>query len=1021
MTRRSDSAPSTLTTERLQALVEVGRILAGSTSALATSVPLLAVAARLGGWPAGTAWAVEDGMVVLLGTWTDPTSGVDAGAYQAETRRLDLSIVSAELLPLIGDDPAPVAMKCGEVTPAWAEPGAGVGLDVAVALPVVGRGVLRGVAVFAGTGSTALDTELVLALEALGQQVGAYLERAAAERLDRTLQLRLKTLVNSRRMAVLLEDERRHVTLVNEDYLTLFEISASPDQLVGKDFSASADLSRHLFEDPEGFVARVDRLVADGVPVAAERIRMADGRIVERDFLPVIGTEGPRGHIWVYRDVSSRLAAAEALNQSNQELAKALDRAQELAEIAEQASAAKSAFLASMSHEIRTPMNGVLGMNTLLLSTELTPEQRELAEGVQQSAESLLGIIDQILDLSKVEAGHMELEDVDFDLHAVITAATTIVRPVAERKRLPLRVKLEAGLPMAVRGDPLRLRQILINLLGNAVKFTESGAVVLRAVLLDDPDQATYLVQFEVVDNGVGIAPADAARLFQPFTQADSSTARRYGGTGLGLTISRQLIELMGGTIEVVSALGEGSNFIFSVRLQRGNPGTLESHLIADYGDERRRLLEGRRILLVDDHPVNRGVAEAALRRFGAVVDTAWDGLGALEMFAPRRYDVIVLDVRMPNMDGYDAAREIRRLEDEALAPRVPILALTADAMPEDRDRALAAGMDEHLGKPFRVADLGDTVAELIERSASARFDSREPELDAAAQVGPSSASGAGDGGRDGGERPRILVVDDNETNRKVALVHLARHPVSATAVVDGMAALGRLATEPFDLVLLDGMMPGLDGAAVAREIRRREGAAGLAPIPVVGITASILPEDRRRMLEAGMDDQIAKPLRPDELASVLERWLPRTAVRRTVVIAPPEDPEQTEDDHEAPVVDMEAFARLSDLGDVQFVERIVRLFLADAAERVAQVDDGFEMGDALKVRTALHAIEGICGNVGAMALDVRARQIHEDIRRREDRGEEPLDRNSGPSDLEPLLDATRIRLQERLAAAQRR
>jgi CheY-like chemotaxis protein/HPt (histidine-containing phosphotransfer) domain-containing protein len=235
------------------------------------------------------------------------------------------------------------------------------------------------------------------------------------------------------------------------------------------------------------------------------------------------------------------------------------------------------------------------------------------------------------------------------------------------------------------------------------------------------------------------------------------------------------------------------------------------------------------------------------------------------------------------------------------------------------------------------------------------------------------------------------------------------------------VAALARLAMEPFDLVLLDGMMPGLDGPAVTREIRRREEAGSLPRIPIVGVTASILPEDRRRMLEAGMDDQIAKPLRPDELASVIERWLPRTARRRTLVIAPPIEQGQADDDHEAPVVDTEAFARLSDLGDVQFVERIVRLFLADAAERVAQVDDGFEMGDALKVRTALHAIEGICGNVGAMALDVRARQIHEDIRRREDRGEEPLDRNAGPSDLEALLDATRFRLQERLAATQRR
>jgi len=370
----------------------------------------------------------------------------------------------------------------------------------------------------------------------------------------------------------------------------------------------------------------------------------------------------------------------------------------------------------------------------------------------------------------------------------------------------------------------------------------------------------------------------------------------------------------------------------------------------------------------------------------------------------------------MPRMDGYDAAREMRRLEDEAMAPRTPILALTADAMAEDQDRALVAGMDEHLGKPFRVAELGATVAELIRGDAElggpdAAGAAAETAAVAAAPAAPILATG----------RRRVLVVDDNEINRRVALVHLARHDVDTVVAADGPSALGRLAAEPFDLVLLDGMMPVMDGPATAREIRRRELAATLPPIPIVALTASVLPEDRRRMIEAGMDDHVGKPMQPDDVRRVLARWLPRGGSTRTVTI--PSVPEAlTSREPVAPstrILDLETFARLSDLGDVSFLDRIVRLFLADAAERVAQVDEGLDTGDLVRLRSALRALDGICGNVGATALGVRTRELQDMIGRREDRGEEPgeepLARTFGPSRLEPLLEATRAKLTERL------
>jgi signal transduction histidine kinase/CheY-like chemotaxis protein/HPt (histidine-containing phosphotransfer) domain-containing protein len=1030
---------------RLRALTALIARLSSERSDDEAVAAALEACGAAGDWAALAAWVIDaDGNAVCLDTWTGAAPELetfgDAGRFARLAAHEGLPAAVLVAGGPVWHDAATVAGM-----PQGGLPLVALGLESALGIPVPGaHGPVAVVTCHARPAATPDDGAAAL-VATVAHLLGAHLDRAAAERTERLLASQLEALVTSPRMAILMEDEYRRITLTNREFCALFDIPAPPEALIGADSRETATQARQLFADPEGFAEGTIGAVAGGRPIQGEELVMRDGRVIERDYLPIVAGH-TAGHLWVYRDVTSRTMATGTLRDSSDDMGVALDRARELADLAEHASAAKSAFLAAMSHEIRTPMNGVLGMNTLLLSTELSPEQRELAEGVQTSAESLLVIIDQILDLSKIESGRLELEDVDFDLPAVISAAATVLRPVAQRKQLALRVRLDPTLPSAVRGDPLRLRQILMNLLGNAVKFTERGSVMLRAAPWYT-DAETLGVQFEVVDTGVGIAPEHVQRLFQPFTQAESSTTRRYGGTGLGLTISRQLIDLMGGTIDVVSSPGEGSRFTFTVLLRPGDREALEvdTEGLDGIDESSAGLLAGRRILLVDDHPVNRGVAEAALHRFGAEVDIAWDGVEALARFEPGRYDAIVLDVRMPKMDGYDAAREMRRLEDEALAPRTPILALTADAMAEDRDRALAAGMDEHLGKPFRVAVLGHMLVELIaeaedlRRAPSARLAVAASSTDiadevaAAVRTGPTSASGVVDpAGRRPGAGvgvtgpaawPRVLIVDDNATNRRIAEIHLGRLPVESVPAADGYAALDHLAEEPFDLVLLDGMMPGLDGPATAREIRRRESAAGLPAIAIVALTASTLPEDRDRMLDAGMDDHLAKPVRLDDLSRMLERWLPASTPRRTFAIPAGAAADRRPDARGVAesVVDPAVFARLSDLGDTTFVDRIVRLFLADAAERVDQVDDAIEAGDLLRMRIALHALEGICGNVGAAALDRRARELHDLIRRREDVGEDPLSRPFGASGLDELLEGTRSWFRQALATDERR
>ena len=728
----------------------------------------------------------------------------------------------------------------------------------------------------------------------------------------------LDALIASTPVAIAVLDGRRSIRSVNPAFETLFGYSAAEVTGAAIDGLIVPEAHRSESSDLEAR-ARGGEIVR----VEVER-RRKDGRHIQvRLSAAAVKAADEGALVALYEDIGDRKAAEQAMRAAR--------------DLAERVARARSVFLANMSHEIRTPMNAVLGFVELVLDTELAPEQRRALELVRSSSEALLTILNDILDYSKIEAEHLELETIPFDLPKVVHATATLLAVRAREKHLELTVDVPPDVPHLVRGDPTRVRQVLMNLIGNAIKFTEEGEVDVSAAVAGHHGDRTS-VRFRVRDTGIGISEPQLATIFDEFTQADASMTRRYGGTGLGLAISRRLVALMGGALTVTSEVGRGSEFSFTL------PFPVEATAGAP-APGRRASLGGRRLLVVDDNETNRRILRDMLGAEGVAVHEAPRadaGLAALRRAATAGtpFDLAILDAQMPDQDGFELATVIRA---DAQLVRTRLLILTSAGQRGDGERCRQLGIQAYLTKPIARADLIEAVGTVLAGAPSAEG--------VAGLVTRHSIA-------ESRHTLRILLAEDNPVNQQVATAMLLKRGHHVDVVANGREAVDAVGAERYDLVLMDIQMPEMDGFEATAQIRALPQGGTL---PIIALTAHALSGERERCLARGMTGYLAKPFKAHELFAVVEG---RGADGEPAAPAPPP-------------VDVAAFRRtMEEAGAAEAVDGILATFIETLPQRLDALAAATAGDTAEPIERAAHAFKSAAATIGARHLAALLEQI---------------------------------------------
>lgn len=799
-------------------------------------------------------------------------------------------------------------------------------------------------------------------------------DRENAERALRESEDKLNRVVSAAQDAIIILDPQGNVSLWNEAAVRIFGYPA--EEAMGQNLHRLLAPARFQEDHAVGFAeflhSGTGKAVGKVLELAALR-KNGEEFPVELS-LSSMQLKGEWYAIGILRDITERKRSQNVLIETNQRLEQAISRANEMAFQAERANMAKSEFLANMSHEIRTPMNGVIGMTGLLLDTDLSDEQRQYAELARASGKALLSVVNDILDFSKIEARKLDLEILDFNLLTILEDTAELLALKAHEKGLEMVCLVEPQTPLHLRGDPGRLRQILVNMTGNAIKFTPSGSVTIQAGL-ELEHEGSAVIRFEVKDTGIGIPKDRLHALFSPFTQVDGSTTRKYGGTGLGLSISKQLVELMGGRIGVESEEGKGSTFWFTVAFEKQPEADQPS-------PEASPELHGMHILVADDHAANRRMVTALLRNWNCRCDEADDGKRALGMLRAAAadgdpYRAALIDLEMAERDADELGHWIKtppRGCDTLLVMMTTLGGRTASG------RLKAAGIDTYLAKPIRQGPLHEVLVLALEGKGNA--DKATADRTAARHPGHQVQT----------HRARILLAEDNTTNQQVVLAMLKQLGYRADAVANGKEALETLQTIPYDLVLMDCHMPEMDGYETTRQIRDPLSNVPNHTLPVIAITARAMNGDREQCLQAGMNDYLVKPVDPKVLAEMLDKWLPdeveseedeagnsnletgdqsgkgRAGEPRGGTVSGTPPPASVQKDQESFVFDKAVLLR-GLMGDEELAATIVAGFLEDLPTQIEALKACLGSGNIRKAERQAHTVKGAAANLGAEAL----------------------------------------------------